>query len=636
MFSWAQAMISSGSSCTPDRGTTQAMPTSPSRWSVNAFHIRHDHPNMLKAMGTYVERYVYDAVGNILQMQHHGSDPAHPGWTRGYDYAETSLIEDGAGGAALAMSNRLTSTTLSPSGANPQTDVYEHDPHGNMVRLPHLGGAAGRNVHWDYRDRLRQTDLASGSTSFYVYDTSGQRVRTVWEKAPGLLEERIYVGGFEVFRRHGGPIGADTATLERETLHVMDDKQRIALVETRTLDTAGDDRAPRQLIRYQLGDHLGSVALELDDQALIISYEEYSPYGSSMYQAVRSQTETPKRYRYIGKERDESSGLCYYGARYYIPWLGRWSSADPEGLVDGTNVFSYVTSNPVRYLDEAGAERKDKSIDTLAGFEAFLKTTGKDHPILNIASYGGKDPEEKSEHRKLYFHESELFPQVRTPAPGRTDVHPKQVKEHFIIVGGKEYITGYQDYRISVRVFQGQTPDEMSDTLTHERIHLEHKLAVKGSNAIIAAENLAKSKLLLGRFRDEGLEKSGTPVDKQKERVADEMTKRFGADVSQLANTEALAYSQAFAETYKKNTDVALKLLVEIQAPAKGTTFHDASAEAQGIAIKNIVGVASTVKDLKELRAKFTTVFKDKKDPRFVEQVVNAIDAKIGDLSKKR
>ena len=81
----------------------------------------------------------------------------------------------------------------------------------------------------------------------------------------------------------------------------MDDKQRIALVETRT-----DRRRPqhrKQLIRYQFGNHLGSASLELDDQAQIISYEEYTPYGSTSYQAVRSQTETPKRYRYTGKER---------------------------------------------------------------------------------------------------------------------------------------------------------------------------------------------------------------------------------------------------------------------------------------------------------------------------------------------
>ena len=71
--------------------------------------------------------------------------------------------------------------------------------------------------------------------------------------------------------------------------------------------------------------------LELDDKAKIISYEEYTPYGSTSYQAVRSQTETPKRYRYTGKERDEESGLYYHGARYYAPWFGRWMSVSPTG-----------------------------------------------------------------------------------------------------------------------------------------------------------------------------------------------------------------------------------------------------------------------------------------------------------------
>ena len=112
----------------------------------------------------------------------------------------------------------------------------------------------------------------------------------------------------------------------------MADAERIALVETRTIDAGGDDRTPPQLVRYQLGNQLGSAILELDGQAQVISYEEYAPYGSSMYQAVRSRLETAKRYRYAGKERDEESGLYYNGARYYAPWLGRWVSPDPAGL----------------------------------------------------------------------------------------------------------------------------------------------------------------------------------------------------------------------------------------------------------------------------------------------------------------
>jgi RHS repeat-associated protein len=317
------------------------------------------HPGDGNAMGTYIERYVYDAVGNFLQMQHRGSDPALAGWTRAYDYLEPSLIEDGSGGALLKTSNRLTRTTLNPNGANsPQVEPYQHDAHGNMVRMPHLGGGLpAPNMHWDYKDRLRQADLGGGA--FYVYDASGQRVRKVWEKAPGFTEERIYLGGFEVFRKHNGPIGENTATRERETLHVMDDKQRIALVETRTLDTASNDQAPRQLIRHQFGNHLGSTSLEVDDQAQIISYEEYAPYGSSTYQAVRSRTETTKRYRYSGKERDEGSGLYYHGARYYAAWLGRWTSADPAGLVDGPDLYRYARNCPVVLGDPSGKQPPD-------------------------------------------------------------------------------------------------------------------------------------------------------------------------------------------------------------------------------------------------------------------------------------
>lgn len=331
----------------------------------NSFHTQLDHPGDGNAMGTYVERYVYDAVGNFLHMQHRGSDPAHPGWTRAYDYLEPSLIEDGSPGPLVKTSNRLSRTKLNPDSANPsQVEPYQHDAHGNLVRMPHLGGGQpGPNMHWDYKDQLRRTTLAGGAV-FYVYDASGQRVRKVWEKAPGLTEERVYLGGFEIFRKHGAPMGTNP-TVERETLHVMDDKQRIALVETRTLDTRGSDPAPRQLIRYQFGNHLGSASLELDDQAQIISYEEYYPYGTTAYSATRRQTEARKRYRFTGKERDEETGLYYHGARYYAPWLGRWTSCDPKGLADGVNIYAYGQANPVRYSDPTGTD-----CITLLGYNA--------------------------------------------------------------------------------------------------------------------------------------------------------------------------------------------------------------------------------------------------------------------------
>lgn len=305
-------------------------------------------PNDGNAMGTYTERYLYDAVGNVLQMKHRGSDAAHPGWTRRYTYSETSLIQGGV------QSNRLSNTQVG-NGIGSAPETYLHDVQGNMVRMPHLGGGqAGPNMHWDYKDQLRQIDLGGGGTAFYIYDASGQRVRKVWEKAPGLTEERIYLSGYEIFRKHGGPIAANTGSLERETLHLTDDKQRIALVEIRTVNSAQNDRSPARLTRYQIGDHLGTSTLELDNDAQIISYEEYSPYGSSTYQAVRSQTETAKRLRYTGKERDEESGFNYHGSRYYAPWLARWISCDRLVQENSGNLYQYVQSRPLLLADRTG------------------------------------------------------------------------------------------------------------------------------------------------------------------------------------------------------------------------------------------------------------------------------------------
>lgn len=300
------------------------------------------------AMGTYTERYVYDAVGNLLEMQHRGTDPAHPAWKRTYAYHETSLIEGGTGDTPFKTSNRLSSTTVGSN--NPELEPYVYDAHGNMTRMPHMGGAhPDPNMQWDYVDQLRQTDLGGGGTAYYVYDAAGQRVRKVWEKAANLVEERIYLGDFEIFRRRDG---AGAVTLERETLHIMDDQQRIALVESRT---HGDDGSPAHLVRYQIENQLRSACLELDDQGQLVSYEEYYPYGGTSFQSVdKNIGAAAKRYGYTGKERDDESGLHYHGARYYASWLGRWSSPDPAGLVDGPNLYSYVRHSPSNLRDPTG------------------------------------------------------------------------------------------------------------------------------------------------------------------------------------------------------------------------------------------------------------------------------------------
>jgi RHS repeat-associated protein len=77
-----------------------------------------------------------------------------------------------------------------------------------------------------------------------------------------------------------------------------------------------------------------------------------TPYGSTSYAAAASQVETPKRYRYSGKERDEESGLYCYGARYLAPHICRWASCDPR--IGDPNAYEFVGGNPIRYKDPNG------------------------------------------------------------------------------------------------------------------------------------------------------------------------------------------------------------------------------------------------------------------------------------------
>jgi len=296
------------------------------------------------ALRNYTRQWSYDQVGNILSLIHTANAGS---WNRSYTYATDS--------------NRLSTTTVGQT-----TDSYSHNAFGSFTTMPHLDV-----LDWDHNEHLKSVKRGTSET-WYVYDSAGQRVRKLTEK-PGQSEERIYLGGFEIYRKSQ----SSAVTLERETLHIMDGVKRIALVETRTI---GSDSSAAQTIRYQLDNHLQSATLELDESAALISYEEYYPYGDTSYQSGRNQAEVQrKRYRYTGKEKDEETGLYYHGARYYAPWLGRWTAADPAGMVDGACLYAYVRNHPTGLIDPDGREASPKH---------GRSTWQRDHRMDPSSAYG--------------------------------------------------------------------------------------------------------------------------------------------------------------------------------------------------------------------------------------------------------
>jgi RHS repeat-associated protein len=247
--------------------------------------------------------------------------------------------------------------------------------------MPHLSA-----MEWDFAERL--SHITRGTTeAYYNYDSNGERVRKVVEKGEGIVETRLYLGGFEIFRK----TNANGLLLERETLHIMNDygqtnteetnaeedslnnndipkpkketpnTWRIAIVDTKTWENNNPVQNIIPVQRYQLSNNIESATLEVDENADIISYEEYYPYGDTSFRGKSSVSEvSEKRYRYAGKEKDDESGLYYFHARYYGSMVGIFISVDPKfEKYPDVSPYAYCLNNPINCFDPTGKQTLD-------------------------------------------------------------------------------------------------------------------------------------------------------------------------------------------------------------------------------------------------------------------------------------
>ena len=306
------------------------------------------HPNDFQQLQIYSEDYTYDASGNLTRLRHYAPQSTLS-WTRDINI--------------LPESNRMQGTN--------------YDANGNPFALENL-----REISWNYRNNIARVDLitrddAISDSDYYVYDYAGNRIRKVVERftyggSVTRIEETIYLGNLVLRREKRETVQDKFATLERQSLHVMDGDNRVAISHSWPQSDYPHQPKTREAarqIRYQLSNVLNSSVIEVDANADIISFEEYFPYGGTSVIAGNDQAEVAlKDYRYSGKEADDSTGLYYYGARYYVTWLARWLSPDPSGTGDGLNLYQFVGGNPLTFTDNDGeAKRKLKVARTGGG-----------------------------------------------------------------------------------------------------------------------------------------------------------------------------------------------------------------------------------------------------------------------------
>ena len=285
-------------------------------------------PNDAGALRQYVQRYRYDAAGNLLRLEHAAGAGSY---TRVYAYADRG--------------NRLRATGRHEAEL---FERYRHDAGGHMLAMPHLN-----DLRWNEVGELDRVRI--GTMTAYFQYAGGVRVRKYVLKGGSVVEDHRIVDGVEVFiKGKRGAYGAVQVTERTETEVFGDAGLRIDRKTKR-------DGVACDVVhwRYALHDHLGSVAVEVDRAGKVISREEYHPWGTTAVRAVTSELGvSPRQHRYLARERDDETGLALHGARYYAPWLGRWTAADPIGLAGGFNRYAYCRGSPVTFSDVDGhAER---------------------------------------------------------------------------------------------------------------------------------------------------------------------------------------------------------------------------------------------------------------------------------------
>ncbi len=302
-------------------------------WSGTAFtasdtitYAYNDRSELLNADAStnanYLFGYTYDNIGN---------------------FSTSATSETGTAVTSAYTTNNVNQYTAVDTSTNNPT----YDDDGNMTTMPVLpGGATAWTLEWNAENRLVKATLGTTVMDF-VYDYAGRRVeKKITEDGTVTSREFFVYDGWNLIE-----------TLDALNSSAITHKFVWGQDLSGTLQGAGGvggllSATDSSGTYYSLYDANGNVGQYLDGSGNIVAAYQYSPFGVIISKSGTKQDDF--NFRFSTKFLDNSTGLYYYGFRYYSPRFARWINRDPIGEEGGINLYAMVGNNAVNKWDYLG------------------------------------------------------------------------------------------------------------------------------------------------------------------------------------------------------------------------------------------------------------------------------------------
>jgi len=235
-----------------------------------------------------------------------------------------------------------------PSGYNAALNNFNYDNEGNVIKMMDKGKST---ILYNYLNLPTLYDGDGYDSVNFTYTAEGNKVKKVEHIAFGNISTQTdYLDSFQYEN---------------------------GLLKFVSTPYGYFDYSSQRYI-YNYTDHLGNVRVSYAKQANgsgidIIEESNYYPLGLKHVGYNSGTSNSSYNYKFNGKEYQPLLGSYDYGARFYMPDLGRWGVVDP--LADKTSGFSpylYALGNPVNIIDPDGMEGMGWGL-TKEGIWEFVK-----------------------------------------------------------------------------------------------------------------------------------------------------------------------------------------------------------------------------------------------------------------------